>query len=155
MAKQQEVGVGPAPRTLTWATFVLAIAGLGVSAYLTYEHFTGSKTLACPDTGKINCAKVTTSSYSHFLGMPVALLGLLFFVVLVVIMSPWAWTSTQPLVRPGRWVVVVVGLLSVVYLVWAELYKVDAICLFCTSVHVITFLIFVLTLFAEVLREPV
>jgi uncharacterized membrane protein len=30
----------------------------------------------------------------------------------------------------------VVGVLSVIYLVWVELFRVDAICLWCTAVHV-------------------
>lgn len=32
------------------------------------------------------------------------------------------------------------------YLVYVELFRVDAICLWCTAVHVLTFLLFVVTL---------
>ena len=41
-----------------------------------------------------------------------------------------------------------VGIGFVLYLVYAELFTIGSICLYCTSVHVITFLLFVLTAFA-------
>ncbi len=37
------------------------VAGIGVSAYLTYEHYTGSTSLVCSDKGIVNCLAVTTS----------------------------------------------------------------------------------------------
>ena len=64
------------PRPLVWASFVLAVAGLLDSVYLAYEHASGSNSFACPETGHINCAKVTTSTYSELQGIPVAYLGL-------------------------------------------------------------------------------
>ena len=142
------------PRWLVWTSFVLAIVGLLDAAYLAYEHGTGSNSLACPDTGHINCARVTTSTYSELQGMPVAYLGLGFFVLLVVVMSPWAWDSVSPVVRWGRVVLVVGGLVFAMYLVWAELYRLDAICLYCTGVHAVVFLLFVITLIAEAMRMP-
>jgi uncharacterized membrane protein len=36
----------------------------------------------------------------------------------------------------------------VIYLLYAELFEVGNICLYCTSVHILTFLLFVLTVFA-------
>jgi uncharacterized membrane protein len=146
--------VSRAPRSLVWASFVLAVVGLADAAYLAYEHGSGSHSLACPDTGRINCAKVTTSSFSELHGLPVAYVGLVFFVLLVLVMSPWAWRHPAPALRWGRLAMVAGGLGFAVYLVWAELYRLDAICLYCTGVHVAIFLLFVVTLFAEALRLP-
>ncbi|HEX5090804.1 MAG TPA: vitamin K epoxide reductase family protein [Nocardioides sp.] len=140
------------PRPLVWASFVIAIAGLLDAVYLAYEHASGSNSFACPETGHINCAKVTTSTYSELQGIPVAYLGLAFFVVLVVVMSPWAWASRSPAVRWGRVALVTGGLVFTIYLVWAELYRLDAICVYCTGVHVAVFLLFVVTLLAEATR---
>jgi uncharacterized membrane protein len=142
------------PRSLVWASFVLATVGLLDAAYLAYEHASGSNSLACPDTGQINCAKVTTSTYSELHGLPVAYLGLGFFALLVAVMSPWAWASTSAVLRWGRLVLVTGGLVFAVYLVWAELYRLDAICLYCTGVHAVVFLLFVITLLAEAVRVP-
>jgi uncharacterized membrane protein len=141
-------------RLLRWSSFVLALVGLGISLYLTYEHYTGSTSLACPDTGRVNCAKVTTSQYSHVVGIPVAVLGLLFYLALVILTSPAAWRSARASVRWARLVAVSVGMAFALYLVFAELYRVGAICLWCTAVHVVTLLCFMAVVFAEALREP-
>jgi uncharacterized membrane protein len=39
----------------------------------------------------------------------------------------------------------IVGIGFVLYLLYAELFDIGSICLYCTSVHVITFVLFVLT----------
>jgi uncharacterized membrane protein len=141
------------PQALAWLALLLGVAGLAVSGYLTYEHFTGSTTLACPDTGRINCAKVTSSQYSDLAGIPVALLGTLYFVVLLPLLVPAAWRSPFRWVRAARGAMAGLGVATTLYLVWAEFYGVGAICLWCTAVHAITFLLFVVVVFAEALRE--
>jgi uncharacterized membrane protein len=135
---------GPAP-WLRWATLVLSLVGLGVSIYLTYTHVTDKPVSACPDTGSINCTKVTTSPQSMVFGVfPVAELGLAFYIFMVAVTTPWAWRSRWPVIHWARLVSVVIGILFVLYLIFAELFLVKAICLWCTSVHVVTFLLFVL-----------
>ena len=147
-----EVSDGPAERGpapwLQIATFVLALAGLGVSIYLTIAHFTESALAGCSESGVVNCTKVTTSPQSYVFGIPVAVLGLAFFVFCVAIMSPWAWRASRREIHLVRIASLVVGIGFVLYLVYAELFTIGSICLYCTSVHVITFLLFVLTAFA-------
>lgn len=137
------------------ATLVLAVVGLAISVYLTYEHFTSSTTLACPDTGRVNCAKVTTSTYSTFAGVPVAVLGLLFFLALVPVLTPRSWAAGSAAVHRLRLATVALGQVAVLYLVWTELFRIQAICLWCTGVHVVTTAIFVLVVFAEAFRPSV
>ena len=138
---------GPAP-WLQIATFVLALAGLGVSIYLTIAHFTESALAGCSESGLVNCTKVTTSPQSYVFGIPVAVLGLAFFVFCVAIMSPWAWRASRREIHLVRIASLVVGIGFVLYLVYAELFTIGSICLYCTSVHIITFVLFVLTAFA-------
>jgi uncharacterized membrane protein len=151
-AAEAEVGQEPstpgAPRWLWLTTLVLAIAGLGVSVYLTIAHYNSSVSLACPATSTINCEKVTTSPESIIFGIPVAVYGLAFYVFLVAAMTPWAWRAKWPAVRWARLGSLVVGMVFVLYLVYTELFTLDAICLWCTSVHVITFILFGLVMFA-------
>jgi uncharacterized membrane protein len=139
------VSAGP-PAWLRWTTFALAIAGLGVSAYLTYTHYTDAALAGCTETsGVVNCGKVTTSPQSIVFGIPVAVLGLAFYVFLAAIMSPLAWRSGRREIALARLVSLVAGIGFVLYLLYAELFQIGSICLYCTSVHVITFLLFVLT----------
>jgi uncharacterized membrane protein len=138
---------GPAP-WLQITTLVLALAGLGVSIYLTIAHFTESSLAGCSESGLVNCTKVTTSPESYVFGIPVAVLGLAFFVFAVAIMSPWAWQSARREIHLARLASMVVGIGFVLYLIYAELFTIGSICLYCTSVHAITFVLFVLTAFA-------
>jgi uncharacterized membrane protein len=131
---------------LRWTTFALALIGLGVSIYLTYAHYTESALAGCTETtGVVNCGKVTTSEQSVVFGIPVAVLGLAFYVFMVAIMSPWAWKARRREVGLARLASLVVGIGFVLYLIYAELFDIGSICLYCTSVHVITFFLFVLT----------
>jgi uncharacterized membrane protein len=137
--------------SLPWTTLLVSVAGLAVAAYLTYEHFTAGSTLACPDTGVVNCVKVTTSQYSDFLGIPVALLGLGFFAAMTVLSLPPLWRTESPWPGRVRLAAVVVGVIFVCYLIWAELFRIDAICLWCTVVHALTLVLFGLVVVRQAL----
>jgi uncharacterized membrane protein len=143
--------IGPVPL----ATFVLSLYALGASIYLTITHFDTHITLACSDKGLVNCAEVTTSSQSMVFGViPVAVIGLAYYVFMVALNSPWVWRLQQTgsdqvakILRYTRIGAIVAGMGFVLYLVFAELIQIGAICLWCTSVHVATFLIFALIVF--------
>lgn len=132
-----------APPWLRWTTLALSLGGLGVSLYLTITHYTTSVTLTCPATGIVNCAKVTTSPQSMVFGViPVAVIGLAYYAGLVALTTPRAWRAgSLRWVRAGA---LAAGIAFVLYLVYTELFTLDAICLWCTSVHVITITLFIL-----------
>lgn len=120
------------------ASLVFALVALAISGYLTVEHYTSSSLLACPETAKLNCAKVTTSQWSHIGGIPVAVLGLVYFAVMSGLLLPASWRRRA--LDPVRVAGAAAGAAMVVYLVWVELFRVDAICLWCTGVHACTVL---------------
>ena len=84
-------------------------------------------------------------------GIPVAVLVLAFYVFAVAIMSPWAWRAARREVHLLRIASLVAGIGFVLYLIYAELFIIGSICLYCTSVHAITFVLFVLTVLAAAL----
>jgi uncharacterized membrane protein len=134
-----------APLWFQITTLVLSLAGLGVSIYLTIAHYTSSSILACSNNGLVNCAKVTTSAESVVFGIfPVAVLGLAFYVFMTAINTPWAWRAPLPWIAWLRTGAIISGICFVLYLIYAEVIEIGNICLWCTSVHVITFLLFVL-----------
>ena len=143
-AKRSEIS-GP-PTWLQLTTLILSLGGLGVSIYLTIVHYSTAVSMACPNTGAINCEKVITSAESTVFGIPVAVLGLAFFVFMVAITSPVAWRTRLRVIHLSRVLSVIVGMAFVLYLIYVEVFRVSAICLWCTSVHVITFALFVLVL---------
>lgn len=133
-------------------SLVLSVLGLAVSLYLTVEHYTSSTTLACPDTGALNCLKVTTSEQSTVLGVPVAVLGLLYFAVMAVLSL--LWRSPRRDVRLARLAFSAVGVLFAVWLVFAELFTLDAICLWCTAVHALAICLFAVTALGTAYADP-
>ena len=62
---------------------VLAAAGVGVSALLTWQWFTGGGSSACDLTNFFSCTAVRESPYASFAGIPTASVGLAGFVILL------------------------------------------------------------------------
>jgi uncharacterized membrane protein len=137
-----------APRWFQLTTLALSLAGLGVSIYLTIVHYGSTGLLVCTASGAINCEKVVTSPESMVFGVfPVAVLGLAFYVFMVAINTPWAWRSRPPLIWWARLAGIVTGMGFVLYLLYAEIIQIGNICLWCTGVHAITFVLFALLVF--------
>lgn len=137
---------GPAARLgLSWRAIVsllLCLVGLGVSIYLTIGHYANYQ-LACPRNSTFDCEAVTHSPQSVVFGIPVAVLGLVYFVPMLALCSPWAWRSANRLVAPCRLAGVVSGVGFVFYLIYNELFVIGKICIWCSSVHLITLVLFV------------
>jgi uncharacterized membrane protein len=131
------------PRWAEVVTFVLSLIGLGLSIYLTIAHFQGAQILACSNSGFIDCAKVTTSAQSSFLGMPVAILGLANYTAMAVLNSPWAWHTRWRWLHVTRFILAIGSMCFVLWLLYAEFIIINSICLYCSAVHVTTFLLLI------------
>ena len=114
----------------------LSLVAVAIASYLTVAHYTDPTALACPETGIVNCALVTTSSWSVVLGVPLAVLGLVWAVVMTGLTVPWAWRGGVAWVDRARLAASGAGALMVLYLVYVELFRIGAICLWCTAIHV-------------------
>ena len=125
---------------------VLALAGLAISAYLTaVDLWRGTVPLACATEGIVNCDAVTTSAQSRLGPVPVAILGLVWFLGLLGLLAAEGRRLPAEPVR-AELVWTAGGLAMVFYLVYAELFEIGAICLWCTAVHAIVVAVFLLTL---------
>jgi uncharacterized membrane protein len=125
-------------RRLRLAALVLALAGIGVAAYLTYVHYAGLQPFCAG--GSHGCERVQSSSYASVGGIPVALLGLVGYVGIAV-----------ALVAPGERARLAAAALAVsgfgfsAYLTYLELFVIDAICQWCVASAVLLTLLCVLT----------
>lgn len=129
-----------------WALRVLALAGILISAYLTYTHVTNTA-VACGGSG--GCDVVRTSVYSEVAGVPVALLGLLSYLAILVLhvaddYLEAAWADYIPLAIFG---LALVGVLYSAYLTYLELFVIYAICRWCVASAVVITGILVLSIF--------
>ncbi|HET9781591.1 MAG TPA: vitamin K epoxide reductase family protein, partial [Candidatus Dormibacteraeota bacterium] len=117
-------------RRLQLVGLVAGLAGVAVSIYLTALHYAGFVP-GCPITGPINCDAVLSSSYGLIAGtsIPTSAAGIVWFAASAVLwLRPvgrlhLAWSA--------------VGLLTVLYLVFIEIVRIGAICLWCTAAHVL------------------
>lgn len=143
------------PRWPARVSMVLCGLGAAVAGYLTYAHFTTAAVLACPERGIINCAKVTTSPYSSIAGVPVAVAGLAFFVVMGALSTPRAWRSPARSLRGIRLLLSTAGVGMVLWLLYVELFRLNAICLYCSAVHAITVALFVTVMLGTTAADTV
>lgn len=141
------------------AIVVMAIIGLGIAIYLTTVHYAGAP-LLCTAGGVVNCTQVTTSSYSVVPGtqLPITVPGMLWFLVSGgLAIAAWriqAHTGAAPLrLALAQLAWSAVGLVTVLYLVYVELVRLHAICEWCSAVHVLTLLTFLVALY-RVQRLP-
>ena len=103
------------------ATVVLAAAGAGVAAYLSYSRLTDTS-LICPTSG---CATVQRSSYAVVAGLPVAYLGVAGYLAI----AAAALAGRRRLTA----VLTVVAAGFGTYLLVAQLAFVHAVCVWCLA----------------------
>lgn len=133
---------------------VICVLGLGISAYLTVVHYQGIAPICPAHAGIIDCEAVVTSQWSTIFGVPVPVLGLVFFAGMLPLQLPASWRSQLRWVRVARMAGSVVSIGMILWLVYVELFLVGRICLWCTSVHVLTFVLFCTTLFGTLATTP-
>ena len=122
-----------------WLLLAFAIAGAGIAIYLTTVHYE-QVPLLCSAQGIVNCERVTSSSYSVVPGttLPITLPGLAWFAVSA-ILALGGIRSSQRWIRRAELAWAILGILTVLYLVYAEIVLLHTICLWCTGVHVLVF----------------
>jgi uncharacterized membrane protein len=120
------------------ALLVLALIGAGIAIYLTAVHYQGAP-LVCSNTGFIDCSRVLSSSFSVVPGtsIPISIPGLGWCLVAALLAGVIIWKPDLRSIRLAMLVWTVAGMLTVLYLVYAELVQLHTICIWCTSLHVI------------------
>ncbi len=128
----------------------LAVFGLAVSSYLLTVHW-GWWTAVCLGVG--NCEVVNTSRWSELLGIPVALLGGLTYISLIVLGVAIMREIYGEYARLLRLFIGVVGVAFSAYLTYIELYVLYEICPWCVMSAITITLILVLS-FIEYRQQP-
>lgn len=116
-------------RVLRLIGALVALAGVVVAGYLTWFHF-GDGSVVCPVGG--GCEAVQESEYAEIAGVPVALLGLVAYLVVLVLI---AWDT--PLARLAAAALALTGLVFSGYLLVVQLFVIDALCAWCLANDVV------------------
>ncbi len=114
------------------ALIVLGVIGMAIASYLTYIHYAEIKPLC---TAGNSCIKVQSSVYSKLAGVPVALMGLIGYVaILISLLIPQSENT-----RFATMALTLVGFAFSAYLTYRELFSIHAICEWCaTSAGILT-----------------
>jgi len=120
-------------------SFVSAV-GIVDAGYLTYEHFANS----IPPCTIGGCESVLTSQYAEFYGVPISLLGLIFYVV-VLILSFIATAKALKLLL----VITSAAFAASLGLIYLQLFVIEAICIYCMVSAGLSTTLFILSVMAH------
>jgi uncharacterized membrane protein len=125
----------PAEGTLRGISTFLATFGIGVAGYIAVADAGGGSPVCI--AGGHGCRTVAESSYSHLLGLNVAVFGIVGYVLLLgcaLLRGDGA--------RMAGFALALVGFGYSLYLTYIELFKIDAVCQWCVGSAVLMTLLF-------------
>jgi len=122
---------------------IFAFLGLAASTMSTFVHYQllqdpGFSSF-CDVNAAVNCTRAYLSEYGSFLGVPVALGGVLFFALVTMLAWP-AWRTPDAVQRQRFvdyiYVLSILALAFVLYLAWASFVKLGTVCVVCLTTYV-------------------
>jgi uncharacterized membrane protein len=117
----------PPPIRVVIFLLVVALIGFADAAYLTVEHYRG---VIPPCTVVSGCESVLTSSYSEVFGVPVALGGTVYY--LIVLVGLFAYIDSRN-TRILKWTFLftVFGLLATLWFTYLQAFILETFCQYC------------------------
>lgn len=129
----------------TIIAIVASIIGFIDSAYLTIVKFSHSPIYCTPGLG--NCETVQNSQWSTIWGIPVALLGAMAYLVLIIFFS---FGDKSPFLKQYSQYIVfgtsLFGFLFSLYLTYLELFVIHTICQWCILSAICMTVVFIVTI---------
>lgn len=121
---------------------LLSVLGLFASGYLTYSHYSGEPVYC---GGASSCELVNSSRFAFIGPVPVALLGLIAYVVIFVV-SLIKSDEERQWPAMALFAIALIGVMFQWYLFYIEVAVLHAICYWCVASQTIITLIFLLAL---------
>jgi vitamin-K-epoxide reductase (warfarin-sensitive) len=117
-------------RRLLLAIAICALLGIAVSSVSLDHHFRKSKTSYCDFGETFNCDIVNRSEYSTIAGVPVALIGILGYVVLLAFATLYRKKAETPGILLAS---SAAGLAFALYLTYVEKFVLGVWCILCLT----------------------
>ena len=128
-----------------------AVLGLGASSWSSYVHYSlltvPGYTSFCDVSGAISCTQAYLSQYGSLWGVPVALGGVVYFAIVLLIVGVAGQSSAKGRENVPAYVFALstIALAFVLYLGWASLFKLNTVCLLCATTYVAVIALFVIS----------
>lgn len=123
------------------AVFILVVALLGFidASYLAVEHYKG---VIPPCTIVSGCELVLTSSYSFILGVPVSLLGAIYYLIVLIGISSYLESKKTKLLKLTL-LFTFFGFLFSLWFLYLQAFVIGAYCLYCLGSALTSITLFV------------
>lgn len=130
------------PLPVSWAAVLAALALIGFAdaSYLTIEHY---RNIVPPCTVS-GCETVLTSAYSSIFGVPVALFGAIFYLIVLIGTLSYVEGRRERPFRAILWLSPV-GFVASIWFVFLQAFVLDAYCQYCLVSAGTSTLIFILS----------
>lgn len=129
----------PISNRLIFFLLLVALLGFIDSSYLTIEHFQNS----IPPCSLISgCEEVLTSPYSVFLGIPVALLGAIFYLFILIAGSSYIVEGKKDLFIKTILIISFLGFVFSLWFVFVQAFILKAYCMYCLGSFLTSTMIF-------------
>jgi len=134
-------------RLLTALVAATGLAGLAVSVYLTFVHYSAAP-LVCSAGGAIDCERVLTSGFAVIGGsaLPTSAAGIAWFTVSAGLAIAQLAGRDSPLLSRAQLAWSALGLATIIGLVFIEIVILGAVCLWCTVAHTLVLITFLLVI---------
>ena len=140
------------PKNLkTFAIIFLALAFVGFldSTYLTTQHYLGAIPPCLLTEG---CAAVLTSEWSKVFGLPVALLGGVYYLALLLLTTAYLKTGREKFMFTAAFMTAL-GIISSIWLVVLQFFIIKEICFYCMISATTSTALFLIGLFILLKRK--
>lgn len=131
---------------IAWFCAGLGLLGFMDALYLTFEHYSGGQVTCIVTTG---CDKVLSGPYSEIFGIPIALIGVIYYLFIFSGALFFLFGSTHKFFRLAL-LAASAGFLASIWFISLQLFIIKSICFYCmisASCSTILFLMAVLSFF--------
>ena len=127
-------------KTFAYLFLLVSLLGFLDASYLTIEHYRG---VVPPCAIVDGCETVTTSAYSVLFGIPVALLGAVYY-LLITVLSVLYIDTTKELALKTLSRLTILGLLASAYFIYIQGFVLHAWCIYCLGSATTSTLLFII-----------
>ncbi|MBI4119598.1 MAG: vitamin K epoxide reductase family protein [Parcubacteria group bacterium] len=114
-------------KNLSWAAIILSFIGLADSAYLAANHYSYAATTCLIVSG---CDKVLTSSYATIGTIPVAILGIVYYFLIIALFGAYVYSGNKNFLTYGG-AATFMGFLATLWFLYLQVFKIKALCTYC------------------------
>lgn len=135
-------------RTLLMAFAALGLGAASASSYVHYQLLTDpAYSSFCDVNATVNCTQAYLSQYGSFWGVPVALFGVFFFTLVLLLVGVGGRSSSpaREAIPAYVFAIATVGLAFILYLGWASYVQLKTFCLLCAITYVSVIAMFIIS----------